>query len=79
MCKTFCRRRASTIFHGTHPTFFDCKLMALSPRVKRPDRETDHFSPSLTVTDDAWSSTFTTLYALKEWSFRNDRAGLHLL
>jgi hypothetical protein len=45
-CKTFCRTKASRICRGTHPAFFQCKLMALSPRVKRPEWEAEHSSGS---------------------------------
>lgn len=55
--KTFLRAKASTICRGTHPAFSQCKLMALSPRVKRTERVADHSSPSLADTENAWSST----------------------
>jgi len=79
MCKTLCCTKASRICCGTHPAFFQFKLMALSPRVKRPEREAYHSSPSLTDTENAWSSTFTSYYVFMEWSLRSDRAVLLLL
>jgi len=47
-------------FSGSHPASVQWGAGALSPRVKQPEREADHLSPSSAEVKIAWNCTSTT-------------------
>jgi hypothetical protein len=44
---------------GAHPAFYPVSTRALSPGVKRQERETDHLPPPSTEIKNGWSCTST--------------------
>jgi hypothetical protein len=49
--------------YGVHPTSYPMGTGALSPGVKRPEREADHLPPTSAEVKKTWVYTATPLYA----------------
>jgi hypothetical protein len=58
---------------GAHPASYTMGTAALSPEVKRPEREVDHSPPSSAVVNNAWSYTSTPQYVFMAWCLDKPR------